>query len=63
MGILVEGGADPVVVACKIWDATIGIVFCDVGTKGCLDGCELWGNTHAGVHISLGADPLLTRCK
>ena len=40
-----------------------GVMFSNVGTKGRLEECEIWGNESVGVAFQDGADPLVSRCK
>ena len=39
-----------------------GVYFRDRDTRGRLEGCEIWGNSGGGVHVSKEADPTLIGC-
>ena len=40
-----------------------GISIVDAGTRGRLEGCDVSGNKLTGVHISDGADAIISTCK
>ena len=40
-----------------------GVLILDSGTEGRLEGCDIWGNKEAGVHVQEGADPTLLECE
>ena len=47
----------------RIYDGeSSGVVVTDFGTKGLLEGCELWGNANGGVRIQAGGAPTLRGC-
>ena len=43
--------------------ARIEEVIGGAGTRGRLEGCDIWGNMLAGVSIQEGSDPALSACK
>ena len=39
-----------------------GVTVKDNGSKGRLEGCELWGNARGGVYVKQAGNPILAAC-
>ena len=58
-GITVRGG-DPALISTKVFDGRgAGVAFIGPGTRGRMEGCEIWGCAHAGIAVKKGASSLV----
>ncbi|MDD1660214.1 MAG: right-handed parallel beta-helix repeat-containing protein [Methanomicrobiales archaeon] len=61
-GIVIAGGADPVIRSSRLEGCQTGIAVSARG-KGTVEGCTITGTRHAGISVSDLSDPQITRCR
>ncbi|MGI5292752.1 right-handed parallel beta-helix repeat-containing protein [Nonomuraea polychroma] len=48
---------------CQIHDARINGIYANANGQGVIDGCEIFGNTEAGIVIENGSNPVVRSCR